>query len=88
MVTKEAGVGLASEVLMRDASRKPSRPVGLGVGVDLVRGKVWAGEMLKTGEGKGVTDAEGTLPLITDGEEIIAPKPTLPLTVMRTWGRG
>jgi hypothetical protein len=84
VVTKGVGVGLASKVLIRDASRNPSRP-GVGVGVDDVRLMLWL-DTVKTA-GKGVTDAAGTLPLCTDGELTIAPNPTLPLTVTRTAGR-
>jgi hypothetical protein len=85
VVTKGVGVGLTSNVPIRDASRKPSRP-GVGVGVDDVRLMLWLGTVRTVG--KGVTDAAGTLPLCTDGELTIAPKPTLPLTVIRTCGRG
>jgi hypothetical protein len=85
VVTKGVGVGLASKVLIHDASINPSRP-GVGVGVDDVNSMLWL-ETVKTA-GKGVTDAAGTLPLCTDGELTIVPKPTLPLTVIRTFGRG
>ena len=82
-MTNAAGVGVVSEVSIRDASRNASRPLGVAV---VKTGGVGVGEIVATA-GKGVTDAEGTLPLVTDGEETIAPNPTLPFTVIRTEGR-
>src|SRR5882757_7690312 len=87
VVVKGLGVGVESEVLIRDASRKLSRPL-IGVAVGVVKAMLLAGEIANPGEGdgKGVTAAAGTIPVLTDGEATTDPRPTVPLTVMRTGG--
>ena len=75
-----------SDGAKRDAWRSPSRPLGVAVAKASGGG---VGEIAKAGDGdgKGLTDAEGTIPLLTDAEATTDPKPTLPLTLIRTAGR-
>jgi hypothetical protein len=87
-VLNAAGIGVTSDVLAMDASKNPLAPIpGLAVGV--VKARLWAGEIVRTavGEGEGVTNADETIPVLTDGPARTVPRPTLPLTVMRTGGR-
>src|SRR5437879_1471078 len=74
---KEVTVPLISEVPRRDASRSPSRPAAAPVA--RVKGKLMPVIVV----GKVVTDPDATSPLM---EETAAPKPTLPVTVIRTGG--
>src|SRR6266542_2257775 len=83
VVVKAVTEPLMSEVPKRNASRSPSRPNALPVVAPVVRVKLNEGLIVDAVE-KVATDAAGTLPLC---ETVAAPKPTLPLTVIRTGGR-
>jgi hypothetical protein len=80
--SKEVTLPLTSEAPKRIASRRPSRPKPAGVVVPVARVKL---ELMVGNVKSEVTDVGFTLPLC----EAVAtlPKPTLPVTVMRTGGR-
>ena len=89
VVVKVAGVGVTSAASTRLASRNPFRPLpGVGVGVDVDKIKVLAGEIVtNVGAGDGVTNGAGTIPLPIEGEFTTVPRLTPPLTLIRTGGR-
>ena len=81
---------MKSEVLNRYASRRPSLPKLFPVVAPVVNVKLEL--IVGIVVGKGVADAEGTIPgwtepAFTTEPNPIVPLPPLPLTVIRTVGR-